>query len=85
MSKKIKITTVFDGKTSQKLDIKGSISINETEILEKIYDVVDALSENVYSKSPENGGRGIKRDDFVQDTLFMIEDGGKLQVNITIN
>lgn len=84
MAKKFVLTTKFDGSTSQKYDIKGSISINNTEVLERIYEIIDILSEHVISKDPENGGQGIKKDDFVSDSLLMVENSGKLQVNITI-
>ena len=84
MAQRFKLTDVFDGKNSQKMEVKNSISINDTGSLEKMFEVIDDLSENMLSRPAENGGLGLNKDDFIQDTLMMVENGGKFEVKITV-
>jgi hypothetical protein len=84
MAKKLTITTKRDGKTNQKYEVKGTVNINETEILSDLFKVIDTLSEYKISNLPENGGFAISQNEFVHDAMCIIESGGKLQVNITI-
>lgn len=84
MGKKFKRTDVYDGTTSRKYDVKTSISINDQDVLENLYEAIDVLSDRSLSKSPEDGGQGMTKDDFVADSMSIIENSGKFQANITI-
>jgi hypothetical protein len=85
MAKKLKITTVRQGTISEKIEVKSSLSVNDTEVLENLYDAIDILTDREISKEIEDGGQGMTKDDFVQNYMLMVENGGKFQVNITVN